>query len=53
VPLLQARDVVFRGTSCTGGEAEALVTATGMRAELGRIAALSQRTWRDESPLER
>ena len=52
VPLLQASDVVFSGTACTGGEAEALVTATGMRTELGRIAALSQRVGRDESPLE-
>ena len=43
VPLLQAADVVFSGTACTGGEAEALVTATGMGTELGRIAALSQR----------
>ena len=53
VPLLQSADVVFSGTACTGGQAEALVTATGMRTELGRIAALSQRAGPDESPLER
>ncbi len=52
VPLLEARDVVFSGTECTGGEARALVTATGMGTQLGRIASLSQRTQRDESPLE-
>jgi magnesium-transporting ATPase (P-type) len=52
VSLLQAADVVFSGTACTGGQAEALVTATGMRTELGRIAALSQRGGPDESPLE-
>ena len=52
VPLLQAADVIFSGTACTGGEAEALVTATGMRTELGRIAALSQRGGRSDSPLE-
>ena len=52
VPLLQASDVVFSGTTCTGGEAEALVTSTGMRTELGRIAALSQRAGSSESPLE-
>jgi calcium-translocating P-type ATPase len=46
-------DVVFSGAECTGGEAQALVTATGMGTELGRIAALSQRVGRDESPLER
>ena len=52
VPLLQATDVIFSGTACTGGEAEALVTATGMHTELGRIAALSQRAGRSDSPLE-
>jgi len=53
VPLLQAVDVIFSGTTCTGGEAEAVVTATGMRTELGRIAALSQRGGRSDGPLER
>jgi calcium-translocating P-type ATPase len=50
--LLEARDLVFSGTSCTGGQARALVYATGMQTELGRISALSERTGRDESPLE-
>ncbi len=53
VPLLAARDLLFSGTACTGGQAEALVTATGMTTELGRIAALSQRGGQDKSPLER
>ncbi|HUN30528.1 MAG TPA: hypothetical protein VMU95_00805 [Trebonia sp.] len=44
--------MVFSGTACTGGEAEALVTATGMATELGRIAALSQRSGPSRSPLE-
>jgi calcium-translocating P-type ATPase len=51
-PLLEASDLVFSGTVCTGGEATALVFATGMSTELGRIAALSQRVEREESPLE-
>ncbi|TDV42541.1 cation-translocating P-type ATPase [Actinophytocola oryzae] len=51
--LLDARDLVFSGTNCTGGAATAVVFATGMRTELGRIAALSQRVDRDDSPLER
>ncbi|MFJ9610397.1 cation-translocating P-type ATPase [Kitasatospora sp. NPDC101176] len=51
-PLLDARDLLFSGSVCTGGAAVALVTATGMHTELGRIAALSQRTRREESPLE-
>jgi calcium-translocating P-type ATPase len=52
-PLLQASELVFSGTSCIGGEARALVFATGMATELGRIAALSQRVEKEESPLER
>ena len=51
--LLEATDLVFSGTTCVGGEARAVVTRTGMRTELGRIAALSQRTVQVPSPLER
>ena len=50
--VLEARDLVFSGTSCTGGLARALVYATGMQTELGRISALSERAGREESPLE-
>jgi calcium-translocating P-type ATPase len=53
VALLEAADLVFSGTVCTGGEAQALVTATGMHTELGRIAALTQRVTHEQSPLER
>ena len=52
-PLLQAPDVVFSGSSCTGGEAAAVVFATGMQSEMGRIAALTQRAGHDLSPLEK
>jgi calcium-translocating P-type ATPase len=52
-PLLEATEFLFSGTSCTAGEAKGVVYATGMRTELGRIAALSHRVSRDESPLER
>jgi calcium-translocating P-type ATPase len=51
-PLLEARELVFSGTSCVGGDAEALVFATGMQTELGRIAALSEQVQAEESPLE-
>jgi calcium-translocating P-type ATPase len=51
-PMIEARDLVFSGASCVGGEARALVYATGMRTELGRIAALSQRVEEELSPLE-
>ncbi|MFC9552542.1 cation-translocating P-type ATPase [Rhodococcus sp. NPDC056960] len=52
VPLLNARDLVFSGTTCTEGDARAVVFATGMRTELGRIASLSERVEQEESPLE-
>ncbi|MFC5786713.1 cation-translocating P-type ATPase [Streptomyces aureus] len=52
-PLLQEPNLVFSGTTCTGGQAQAVVFATGAHTEIGRIAALSQRTRRDPSPLER
>ena len=53
VPQLEARDLVFSGTSCVEGEARALVYATGMHTELGRIATLSQRVTSEASPLEK
>ncbi|HEX5989847.1 MAG TPA: cation-transporting P-type ATPase [Solirubrobacterales bacterium] len=52
-PRPQRRDLVFSGTACTGGEARALVEATGMATEIGRIASLTQRVEVEESPLER
>ncbi len=53
VSLLESPNLVFSGTGCTGGEARAVVTRTGMRSELGRIAALSELVDREPSPLER
>ena len=51
-PLLEAHDLLFSGTTCTEGEARAVVHATGMATELGRIASLSQRVRTESSPLE-
>jgi magnesium-transporting ATPase (P-type) len=53
VPLLHARELLFTGTTCVAGTATGAVYATGAHTELGRIAALSQRVHREESPLER
>ena len=50
---LTAPNLVFSGTACTGGEAEAIVLATGMRTQLGRVASLTAGVRRDRSPLER
>ncbi|MEW2582950.1 cation-translocating P-type ATPase [Streptomyces virginiae] len=52
-PLLQEPNLVFTGTTATEGQARAIVFATGDHTELGRIAALSQRTRREPSPLEK
>ena len=45
--------LVFSGTACVAGVAEAVVHATGRHTEIGRIAALTGRRGPDESPLER
>ncbi len=50
---LEAEDLVFAGTLCTGGDAQALVYGTGMHTQLGRIAALSQTVVDERSPLQR
>ncbi len=52
-PLVESRQIIFSGTTCVGGEARAVVYATGMRTELGRIAALSEGVAAEPSPLER
>jgi magnesium-transporting ATPase (P-type) len=50
--ILEADDLVFAGTLCTGGEAAGVVYATGMNTQLGRIAALSQTVKTELSPLQ-
>lgn len=50
---LEAEDLVFAGTLCTGGDAQAVVYGTGMHTQLGRIAALSQTVVEETSPLQR
>ncbi|MDO9356985.1 MAG: cation-transporting P-type ATPase [Solirubrobacteraceae bacterium] len=50
---LEAENLVFAGTLCTGGDARAIVFGTGMHTQLGRIAALSQGVAPELSPLQR
>ena len=50
--MLDATDLVFAGTLCTQGEAEAVVFDTGMATQLGRIATLSARVKTEASPLQ-
>lgn len=45
--------LVWSGTACVGGAAEAVVHATGRGTEIGRIASLTGHRGNPESPLER
>jgi len=47
------KNMVFRGTTVTGGRAKVIVTGTGMNSELGKIAQMLQETPPDPTPLQR
>ena len=51
--VLQSRNVLLAGTAIVSGSAVALVFATGMRTEFGRIAHLTQSAPELPSPLQR
>ena len=53
VPLADRRNMVYRGTFVARGRGEAVVTETGMRTELGRIAGLIHRVVDERPPLQR
>ena len=46
-------NMVFSGTAATYGHGRAVVTATGMRTEMGRIAGLLKQTPDEPTPLQR
>jgi Ca2+-transporting ATPase len=46
-------NMVFAGTAATYGHGLAVVTATGMQAEIGRIAGLLEQTRAEPTPLQR
>jgi Ca2+-transporting ATPase len=52
-PLAERHDRVFLGTSISAGTGRAVVTATGMATELGRIASLLETAEDTETPLQR
>ncbi|MGH9239959.1 MAG: cation-translocating P-type ATPase [Vicinamibacterales bacterium] len=52
VPLGDRDNTVFSGTAATYGHARAIVTATGMRTEIGRIAGLLKETQDEATPLQ-
>jgi Ca2+-transporting ATPase len=53
VPLGDRRNMIYSGTAATYGHGRAVVTATGMRSEMGRIAGLLEATREEKTPLQR
>ncbi|MCA1732763.1 MAG: HAD-IC family P-type ATPase, partial [Acidobacteria bacterium] len=52
-PLGDRFNMVFSGTTATSGRGRAVVVATGMKTEMGRIAGLLKRTESEETPLQK
>lgn len=52
-PLADRKNMVFMGTSVADGTGRALVVATGMQTEMGRIAKMLGEASRDETPLQK
>jgi Ca2+-transporting ATPase len=53
VPLGDRDNMLYSGTAATYGHAKAVVTATGMSTEMGRIAGLLKATPQETTPLQR
>ncbi|BAF59640.1 MAG: calcium-translocating P-type ATPase, SERCA-type [Pelotomaculum sp.] len=52
VPLGDRKNMLFMGTTVTGGRGKAVVVATGMKTELGRIAQLLDEAVPETTPLQ-
>ncbi len=52
-PLADRKDMVYGGTHVTAGRARAVVIATGVHTEIGRIATLASTAKETKTPLER
>jgi Ca2+-transporting ATPase len=53
VALADRANMVYAGTSAASGRARAVLTATGMQTELGRIAGMIQQIEHEATPLQR
>ncbi|HEX6127519.1 MAG TPA: cation-translocating P-type ATPase [Candidatus Limnocylindria bacterium] len=53
VPLADRLNMIYSGTAVIRGRGRAVVTATGMRTEMGRIALLLEGTTEERTPLQR
>lgn len=53
LPVAERRNIAFAGTIVTRGRGKAVVFATGMRTEIGKIARLIRETERVETPIQR
>src|SRR6185436_16034854 len=52
-PLTERRNMIYAGTHVTAGRARAVVVATGLATEIGRIAQLAETAEQPKTPLER
>ena len=50
-PLADRNNMVYKGTSVTNGNAEVLITATGMHTEIGKISRLVDEAGEEKVPL--
>jgi Ca2+-transporting ATPase len=53
LPVGDRKNMVFMGTNATYGRGAAVITETGMKTQLGRIAQLIQDVEADQTPLQR
>ncbi len=49
----EQENMLFSGTSVVNGKCKAIVTATGMSTQIGKIASLIQKIEREETPLQK